>query len=92
MKKQSIKEKIEIATNWAFKLLDKSENLPDVVFHWTDGLSQAYYYRMFQGRCSLSALIKFDVNKAEKNIDNVIEDFRKLYATLNRETDMNNLR
>lgn len=48
------------------------------IFSWSDGLYHEYLSRRIEGRCSIKAMIDFDIEKFEAKVDKDIQDFTDL--------------
>jgi hypothetical protein len=46
----------------------KDDTLGELVSGWADGLVHAHYQRLSTGRCSVSAMINFDVGEFEESV------------------------
>lgn len=52
------------------------EETAELAWSWADGLYQKWFHDHMNGRCSLQAMIDFDMEREEKRIDEIIEKFR----------------
>lgn len=52
------------------------------VWSWAEGLYQARFIRLMEGRCSLQASLDFDMEAEEQNIDRLIVKFSSLLGSL----------
>jgi hypothetical protein len=80
MSEKSVKEKLDYAFDLALglevpynqgKLLITSEDA-DMLFGYSDGLTQKHWANMIDGRCSIAASVAWDIGKAEQQLDNDI--------------------
>jgi hypothetical protein len=56
----------------------KRDEEADLVYGWADGLVHKHYQDMSTGRCSLLAMVKFDIEKFEESVDRDIEKMNKM--------------
>ena len=88
---KSIKDKLNEATDLSFKIIyattrpqggyldvKEDERITDEVWEFADGLYQEYFYKRLEGRCSLQAMIDFDMTAHEVHLDEVIASFKAI--------------
>ena len=86
---KSIEDKLNEATDLSFKIIyattrpqggyldvKEDERITDEVWEFADGLYQEYFYKRLEGRCSLQAMIDFDMTAQEKHLDEIIATFK----------------
>ena len=54
----------------------------DMISSWADGLYHKYYDNRTTGHCSLQAMIDFDVEKFEKQVEQDIETMKRILAVV----------
>lgn len=61
------------------------DSVVDKLFGWADGLEHKYHYSRHNGQCSLQAMIDYDIEQAEKDVDADIEQFEALLKEIKGE-------
>lgn len=85
---QSFGDKLHQAFVLANQLTDPDEDIPasyseeltDLLYAYVDGLEEKRHRKLQSGRCSLQALIDYDVEAEEVRLDEHIALFQKLLA------------
>lgn len=56
----------------------------EMVWSWADGLMHKYYQTRADGRCSLQAMLDFDISKFEEEVKENIQTMKKLLAKIGK--------